>query len=152
MHQRRCSKMLEEIRRIFKKEETFPLDKRHLYHKNCGQTLIEACVKKYNIDIDEKVYKCYIPYGFGCGVGKGCGAFHGCIGAIGLLFTEDSPSENLLVKEVTKEWALMFCEEFGSLDCDYIRPRHKDEILGCRVVMERSGVLFEKLMDKYLDK
>lgn len=134
-----------------KKEEHSKIDEeKPLYHKNCGETLIEALSVKYEIDIDTKAFKMLAPYGFGLNSGKTCGAFAGGVAAIGLMFTEDKPSTNDKMKEIVKKWVEVYTKKFGSIDCEYIRPRHKDPIRGCLKVQEEAGKLFEEFIKEYI--
>ncbi len=135
---------------IKKEEFSKKDDEKPLYHKNCGETLIEALTIKYEIDIDAKAFKMLAPYGFGLGRGKTCGAFAGGVAAIGLMFTLDKPSTNDNMKEIVKKWVDVYTKRFGSIDCEYIRPRHKDPIRGCLKVQEEAGELFENFIREYI--
>lgn len=145
MREESIVKIIQEMR---EEQYSYPEEQQHLYHKNCGETLIEACIKKYEIDIDERVYKTCAPYGFGCGVGKGCGCFAGTIATIGLLFTLDKPSDNIRMKEITKHWANTFLDHFKSIDCEYIRSHKKGD--SCLPVQEEAAKLFEDFMKQYI--
>lgn len=134
-----------------KKEENLKSDsEKALYHKNCGETLIEALKIKYELDIDDKVFKMLAPYGFGIQTGNTCGAFAGGLAAIGLMFTEDKPSTNEKMKEIVKKWVEVYTEKFGSINCSYIRPRYMDPVRGCLKVMEEAGTLFEGFIKDYI--
>ena len=92
--------MFDVIADIKKEEYSKPDNEKALYHKNCGETLIEALKIKYELDIDDKVFKMLAPYGFGIQIGNTCGAFAGGVAAIGLMFTEDKPSTRDTRKEI----------------------------------------------------
>ncbi len=141
--------MREEIQKIFDKEEEYPKEERRLYHKDCGETTLEAIINKYDIDVSRDVLKCVMPYGFGMHSGKTCGCVAGPVAAIGLLFAKELPNDNALMKEVTRKWIKKFTEEFGSIDCSHVRKNHRDDILGCKVVQLRAGEIFEELMREY---
>lgn len=125
-------------------------DERDLYHKNCGETLIEALKIKYELDIGSKEFKMLAPYGFGLQRGKTCGAFAGCIAVIGLMFAEDKPSTNDKMKEITGKWVDLYTERFGSINCEYVRSNHMDPKRGCINVQEEAGELFVDFIKEYL--
>jgi len=142
--------MIDIIADIKVEENSKAEEEKIYYHKNCGETLIEALKIKYELDIDENIYKMLAPYGFGLQTGNTCGAFAGGIAAIGLMFTEDKPSINDKMKEIVKSWVETYIEKFGSINCSDVRPNHMDPKRGCLKVMEEAGTLFEEFIIKYL--
>lgn len=142
--------ILEIIADIKKEEQSKPDDEKYLYHKNCGETLIETLNIKYELGIDKKAYRMLAPYGFGLCSGRTCGAFAGCVAAIGVMFAYDKPCDNKKMKEVTEKWVSTYVDTFGSIDCSYLRKRYRDPKKGCLAFMEQTAQLFEKFIEEYI--
>ncbi|MPW24880.1 hypothetical protein GC105_03630 [Alkalibaculum sp. M08DMB] len=119
-------------------------EERKLYHFNCAETLLCACNDTYNLGLDNKVFKAIVPFGGGFYSEKACGALTGAIAALGIMFSEDKPTSNDKLKEITRRWVKVFEDEFGSTECKDIKKTHRDEVTGCGLVMIRAAELFEK--------
>ena len=139
--------IIDEIRN---ESELKPENEKQLYHKNCGETVMEALKIKYELNIDDNAIKMLAPYGFGLQRGKTCGAFASGVAAIGMMFTEDKPSTNQKMKEIVGKWVDVYIKKFGSINCDYIRPNHMDPVKGCLKVQEEAGALFEDFIKDYI--
>lgn len=124
-------------------------DQKDLYHYNCAETLLNASNDYYKLDLDSKTFKLMVPFGGGFFLERTCGAFTGGVAAIGAMFAEDKPTNNEILKEITKKWTQAFEKEFGSLDCKEIKPIHRDEVKGCGSVMVRAAELLESVISEY---
>ena len=142
--------MKAQVNKIFESEKNISPNDKPLYHKNCGETMIEAGIKKYGINADYKqISKCFAPFGHGCMTGKTCGAFAGAVGVIGLLFAEEKPTDNKIMKQAVKEFSNKFFEKYESNDCAYIRKHHLTP-RGCDQTIEDTAVILEEVLKKYL--
>lgn len=122
-------------------------EEKDLYHHNCAETLLLAANQKYNLGLDRKTIKAITPFGGGINCERTCGALSGSIAAIGVMFTEDKPTLNTEMKEITKKFLEIFEEEFGSIECSYIKKHHRSETEGCAPVEIRTGEFLEKLVN-----
>ena len=59
--------IIDEIRN---ESELKPENEKQLYHKNCGETVMEALKIKYELNIVDNAIKMLAPYGFG--LQRGC--------------------------------------------------------------------------------
>lgn len=124
-------------------------DQKALYHYNCAETLLNSSNDYYKLGLDSKMLKLIVPFGGGFFSERTCGAFTGGLAVLGVIFAEDKPTDNEKLKEVTKKWVQAFEKEFGSLDCKDIKPKHRDEVKGCRPVMVGAAELLEAIINEY---
>ena len=94
---------------------------RELYHYNCAQAILYGANDYYSIGLDAKALKMIIPFGGGMCTENTCGMLTGGIAAIGVLFAEDMPTQNLKLKEVTRLWIEQFESEFKDTNCSLIK-------------------------------
>lgn len=139
--------MIEEVKKLNEAELAYSVEERKLYHMNCAEILLLAANEKYNLNLDERFIKAVCPYGGGLYTENTCGSLLGAIASIGVMYTEDKPSENLKMKDLTKKFVQEFYEEFGSLDCKYIKEHHRSETEGCNPVKIRTAQVFERVVN-----
>lgn len=123
-------------------------DEKALYHYNCAEVLLYSCNDYYNLGLDQKALRSIVPFGGGFYSERTCGALTGGVAVLGVMFTEDKPTNNEKLKEMTKKWVQVFEEEFGSLDCKDIKLIHRDEVKGCGPVIARAAELFELIIQE----
>lgn len=140
--------MKHEVDKLNMEELNLSEDKRPFYHKNCAEILLIAANEKYELNLDDRFIKAVCPFGGGMQVEKTCGALIGSIAAIGLLYTEDKPSTNDKMKELTKKYIEEFEKKFGSINCSCIKEKHRDEVLGCNPVKLGAAEIFEQVVEK----
>lgn len=121
-------------------------EEKDLYHLNCAEVLLMSADKKYKLGLDSKTIKAITPFGGGLYSERTCGALTGSIAALGLKYTEDKPTKNEKMKEITKELVKEFEKEFGSIECSYIKEHHKSETEGCNPVKIRAGKILERII------
>jgi len=97
-----------------KQELSYPVEERPLHHKNCAEILLMAANDQYKLGLDDRFYKAVCPFGGGIQSEKTCGALLGAIAAIGVMYTEERPTTNEVMKEKTKKMLEEFEKEFGS--------------------------------------
>ena len=124
-------------------------DQKNLYHYNCAEVILNACNDYYNLNLDKRALKMIAPFGGGMASEKTCGILTGGVAAIGVMFTEDKPSENLKLKEVTKRWVNEFENEFGDTNCNILKETKRDEIDGCKPLMIKGSEILEDIINKY---
>ena len=123
-------------------------DQKALYHFNCAEVLLYSCNDYYELGLDQKALRAIVPFGGGFYSERTCGALTGGVAVLGVMFTEDKPTNNEKLKEMTKKWVNVFEEEFGNLNCKDIKPIHRDEVKGCGPVIARAAELFEALINE----
>lgn len=141
--------MIEEMNKILAQDASLPKETKHLYHKNCAETIIEAAIKTYLPSVSYKQFaKCFAGFGHGCQTGKTCGAFASSVAVIGLLMTEDKPNENKKMKQATRDFVKAFFNRYESNECAYIRKYNKSKV-GCEEVIRDTGKILKEVLDKY---
>lgn len=120
-----------------------------LYHYNCAEVLLYSCNDYYKLDLDSKMLKAIVPFGGGMYSEITCGILTGSIAALGLIFTEEKPSTNNKVKDITREWLSIFENRFGNIDCRQLKKDYKDPESGCKDLMLDSAEALESLINKY---
>lgn len=129
-----------------KEEMSFSDEEKSLYHRNCAEILLMAANEKYKLDLDKKFYKAICPFGGGIQSENTCGALIGAVSALGIMYTEEKPSTNEKMKNITKKFVDEFEKEFGAIDCKYIKEHHRDETTGCDLVKIRAAIVFENVL------
>lgn len=119
-----------------------------LFHMNCAEVLLRSANDSYQLGLNEEAYKLMQGFGGGFYSGKTCGAFSGALAALGSLYTKKRPTKQEEIKEAAKLLVEEFEKEFGSLDCDYIKEKHKDPINGCNPVKLRAGQVMERVVKR----
>ncbi len=140
--------MREIVDKINKTELVYPLEERPKYHINCAEALLMAANEKYKLGLDERFIKAVCPFGGGLHVEKTCGALLGALTVIGVMFTEDRPTDNEKMKELTKKYVEEFEREFGAIDCATIKKHHRSEVDGCNPVRLRAADVFERVIQE----
>ena len=138
--------MLKDEARKYIESELKYGEQRKLYHYNCAETLLNACNDYYKLNLDKKIFKAIVPFGGGFCSEKACGVLAGGIAALGVMYSEDKPTDNTKVKEITQRWVKAFEEEFSDIDCKEIKPIYKDPETGCANVMLRAAELLESII------
>ncbi len=136
------------VDRISMMEKAYPQEEQELYHINCAEALLMAANEKYELSLDERFIKAVCPFGGGIQSEKTCGALLGAVSALGIMYTEDRPSTNEEMKEVTKKFVEEFEKEFGALGCAGIKAAHRSETEGCRYVKIRAAEVLERVVGK----
>lgn len=138
--------MKEIVDRLNKVELTYEEEERPKYHMNCAEILLMAANEEHKLGLDDRFIKAVCPFGGGIQTEKTCGALLGAIAAIGVMYTEDKPTTNEKMREMTKKMVEEFEEEFGSLDCATIKAHHRSETEGCNPVKLRAAEVFERVV------
>lgn len=124
---------------------------RELYHYNCAQAILHGSNDYYNIGLDPKALKMIIPFGGGMCTENTCGILTGGIAAIGALFAEDMPTQNLKLKEVTRLWIQRFESEFQNTNCSLIKDINLKNDEGCANLILKAADILEAVIEKYKD-
>lgn len=140
--------MKETVDKINKLELEYPLEERKKYHINCAEALLMAANEDYELGLDDRFIKAVCPFGGGLQSEKTCGALLGSLSAIGVMFTEERPTENEKMKELTQKYVEEFEKEFGAMDCATIKKYHRSETEGCGPVRVRAAGVFERIIQE----
>lgn len=135
-----------------KKEYTFTDEEKALYHKVCSEVLLMAANEKYKLNLDSRFFSAVFPFGGGMQIESVCGSLTGAIAALGLMYTEEKPSDNRKVKNITRKFIEEFKKEFGSLDCAYIKKYHRNPTTGCDLVKVKTALILEEILNEEKNK
>lgn len=124
-------------------------NQRKLYHYNCAQAILFGSNDYYNLNLDETALKLITPFGGGMYTGNTCGMLTGGIAVIGVLFTEDMPTNHLQLKEITRLWIEQFTNEFKNINCSIIKDVNLKNNEGCRNLILKAADILEKTVEKY---
>jgi len=91
-----------------------------------------------------------MSYGGGLQSENTCGALLGALAAIGIMYAEDRPCTNDKMKDLTKKYVEEFENEFGAIDCKYIKEHHRSETEGCGPVKIRAAEVFERVIKEQI--
>ena len=129
-----------------KQELAHPMAERPLYHKTCSEIMLRAANERYKLGLDDRFFKAVCPFGGGLQAEKTCGALLGVLAAIGVMYTEERPTNDEIMKEKTKKMLEEFEKEFGALDCANIKEHHRSLMEGCNPVKLRTAEVFERVI------
>ena len=139
------------VKKYTQYELQYPADKRNLYHYNCAQSILYGANDYYNMGLNEKALKIIIPFGGGMCMGNTCGMLTGGIAAIGALFAEDMPTQNLKMKEITQYWIERFESEFKNSNCSFIKANKPENEENCSNLILKAADILERVIEKYKD-
>lgn len=122
---------------------------RELYHYNCAQAILYGANDYYNIGLDPKALKMIVPFGGGMCTESTCGMLTGGVAAIGVLFAEDMPTQNIKLKEVTHSWIERFESEFRNTNCSLIKGINLKNDEGCARLILKAADILEGVIEKY---
>ena len=125
-------------------------DERELYHYNCAQAILFGSNDYFNLNLNEKALKLITPFGGGMYTGNTCGMLTGGIAVIGVLFTEDMPTNHLQLKEITRLWIEQFTKEFNNINCSIIKDTNLKKNEGCRNLILKAADILEVIIEKYI--
>lgn len=124
-----------------------PKEEQPLYHMNCAEVMLRAANDKYNLNLSEESFRMLQGFGAGFYSERTCGAFSGSLAALGVLYTEKRPSDQAKMTKAAKLLVKEFEDEFGDLNCDYIKAQHRDSVTGCNPVKIRAGKVFNRVVE-----
>lgn len=139
--------MRETVDKINKIELEYPAEERQKYHINCAEVLLMAANEVYKLGLDERFIKGVCPFGGGLQSESTCGALLGALTAIGIMYTEERPTDNEKMKKITKRFVEEFTKEFSAIDCAAIKKLHRSETEGCNPVRLRTAEVFERVYE-----
>lgn len=122
---------------------------RKLYHYNCAEAILRGANDYYALDLNNKALKMITPFGGGMNTGNTCGILTGGLAVIGVMFTEDMPSNNDKMKEVTRHWIAAFESEFKNTNCTRIKELNQIGNEGCADLILKGADILEKIVEKY---
>lgn len=134
-----------EIYNAFGKDK--PVEERSLYHMNCAEVLIRAANDQYDLKLSDDSFRMLQGFGAGFYSERTCGAFSGALAALGVLYTEERPSDQAKMTRAAKLLVSEFEEEFGSINCDYIKAHHRDPVSACNPVKIRTAEVFNRVVE-----
>lgn len=118
-----------------------------LFHMNCAEVLLRGANDKYGLNLKEESFQMIQGFGGGFYCERTCGAFSGALAALGALYTEERPSDQAKMTRAAKLLVKEFEEEFGSLNCDYIKEHYRDPVTGCDPVKLRGGKALDRVIE-----
>lgn len=122
---------------------------RELYHYCCAQAILYGANDYYSIGLDPKTMRLIIPFGAGMCTGNTCGMLTGGVAAIGALFAEEMPTQNLKLKEITRYWTEQFQREFQDLNCNNIKEINLKPDERCANLILKAADILEEVIEKY---
>jgi len=116
------------------------------YDFSCSEVMIYAASDEYNMNLQSETFKTMSSFGGGMGIESVCGAITGSLAVIGILFTNEKAHEGTRVKKLCQEFFLKFEAELSSNNCKELKNKYKKEDIGCRVMIEASTKILDKIV------
>lgn len=138
----------DEAERYIKLEENYGENSAY-YHYNCAEVMLNASNDYYDLGLDNKSLRMIVPFGGGMYTENDCGMLTGGVAVLGVMLTEEKPSNNLKLKEATSFWVNEFEKEFKGLNCRFIKDRNLAENQGCSKLILKAADILEEVIGKY---
>ena len=110
---------------------------------NCAEAVFSAALEAWELQMPPEVMRVMAGFGGGMGCGSVCGAVTGGCGALGCKFMEGvggHTSPQLM--KMTKEFVEKVQQEFGSENCNHLKPQfHTKEERCYRTICEVAALL-----------
>lgn len=113
---------------------------------NCAETILRVANDEYGLGLQEQDFKLVSAFGGGLGCEKTCGALCGALAAIGYLKVTERAHATENFKELCSGFVQKFEDELGSIDCDALKLKYRNEETRCL----KTVVLAARAMDTYL--
>ena len=92
---------------------------------NCGECILRAANKAYDLGLDERGLKLASGFGAGMGCGNTCGALSAAMSVLSLLFCGDKAHETEGFKELCAAYVETFKTALGSDNCEELKKRYR---------------------------
>jgi len=125
-----------------------PEDLQAQYHMNCAEVLLATANEAYELNIPTDAFKLIQGFGGGFYSEKVCGAFSGALAGLSYKYAKERPTDQKEIKMAVKLLVEEFEKEFGTLDCDKIKAKYRDEVTACNPVKCRAGLVLERVVAK----
>ncbi|AYE34654.1 C-GCAxxG-C-C family (seleno)protein [Clostridium septicum] len=127
---------------------------RELYDKkydlNCAECILKAANECYDLNLSNQTIKAMAAFGGGMAIESVCGGATGAIAAIGIMFTEERGHKSPHVKIMTSEFMNMFKDNLGTLNCDELKLKYREnEDDRCLYMMLVAAKTLEQVVEKY---
>lgn len=113
---------------------------------NCAESILRAADDEYGLGLREQDFKLVSAFGGGLGCEKTCGALCGALAAIGCLKVTDRAHATENFKELCGGFVQKFEADLGSIDCDVLKLKYRDEETRCLKTVELAA----DALDEYL--
>lgn len=120
---------------------------------NCAEKILCGSNIVYDLGLDPEVLRMSAGFGGGMGIGSACGASTAAVMVISLMFSRDSGSKDLRLKQLVD----LFIEKFkaslkiDSIDCNEISPLYQGvRNVGCDEVIIKAAEVIDSIIDDNL--
>ncbi|WMJ83237.1 C-GCAxxG-C-C family protein [Oscillospiraceae bacterium LTW-04] len=110
---------------------------------NCAETILMLANDEYGLGLREQDFKLVSAFGGGLGCEKTCGALCGALAAIGCLKVTDRAHATENFKELCADFVQRFEDDLGSIDCDVLKLKYRDEETRCLKTVELAAKALE---------
>ena len=113
---------------------------------NCGECILRAANKAYDLGLDERAFKLASGFGAGMGCGNTCGALSAAMSVLSLLFCGDKAHETEGFKELCAEYVDTFKASLGSDNCEELKERYRypeGDDRRCLITVEKAADVLE---------
>ena len=116
---------------------------------NCAECLLHGANEEYDLGLDQKGLDTMSSFGGGMAVESVCRAFTGGVAVLGVMFTGDKSMDSEKRKAIISDIYKRFEDHFGSVYCSKIKEKFRDDVTGCRGVVEHSAEILDEIIQKY---
>lgn len=119
---------------------------------NCAEKILKGANKAYGLGLDD--HCCRLITGF-CGgiyINHLCGAVAGGVAVLSMLFSRERSYEEAVLKEVIREFLMIYEDEMGSIICDTLMQDHRTPESGCHNVVAKSAEVLDRVIMDHIDQ
>ncbi len=114
---------------------------------NCAEALLRAADEEYEMKLTDETLRSVGGFGGGFGCGMTCGALCGAMAALSVKLVEGKAHETPDFRQISGDFARLFCREAGGSQCDSLKPVYFQEEGRCVGLVEKTADLLEGYME-----
>ena len=113
---------------------------------NCAEKVLYGANWAYDLQLPPKALKLAAGFGGGMGIESVCGVITGGIMALSSLYVKKNGHESGRIKALEKEFIENFKAEMGSINCDELKAKHRNEEVKCSLIIAKAGEVLDKIV------
>ena len=113
---------------------------------NCGECILQAANKAYDLGLNERALKLASGFGAGMGCGNTCGTLSAAMSVLSLLFCEGKAHETEGFGDLCAEYVASFQKALGSDNCEELKARYRypeGDDRRCLITVEKAADVLE---------
>lgn len=116
-------------------------EKANTPHVNCCEYLVKAGSKACDFTFGKDVHQIAKGFGGGMKIESVCGALTGSVMVLTKLYADQEDFD-----EIIQSFFSRFEKQYGSIQCDDLKLKYRNDDIGCQDVMKYAGEILEEMI------